>query len=622
MTIPGVLPRSLDPLPDEHLPGYLLRLAHRLEQSPHRIAQLLGLQTSANTIATKSALSLDTTSTHRIADAARLTPAEVETLLLLHRGDRYLPPQPTIAGTQRQLRGITQEPWLFPRSSRYCPQCLAGNGSTIERAHGGPWRTRWRLPVVFACTEHQQILSHRCPTCGQSPFSGAGSALIPSCTVAGLHPAQCRALAPTARHRQPQPCGTRLDVSAPIAASHTAEPILALQHKILDLLDADGSPTTYSAGHPVAPASYFADLRLIAGLISASWPNLNDAVRHLPFHHTLDAFLCARLDEITTRRRAKTRPSPMALHDRPPQPAEACAALLAAADYLLVLADTATISQHVQQMADVAPIGGQGWNLRIAAIRHDLSPGLNAALEPVLLRFAAPPRPGRRRPPSRRANFDYRHVPQRLPDGWFDPFFEKLAMDGPADLRRAAAIDLVRMVEGGTYDQARQRLGITRFSTANRSSAMHAWLRDNANARAYIDALNNLANHLDTITPLIDYDNRRQKLATWSIPEEQWKATVAQHSQPDTKHRPPPSWGDRKRRFVSWVVWTTVTSSERQLAPTSILPTIKANGPNDDRRRIIHYRHELQRATGPHARQLTQIIDAYVAQTITAVDDR
>ena len=40
------LPRSLDPLPAESLPGYLLRLAHRLGLAPARIMQLTGLTAS------------------------------------------------------------------------------------------------------------------------------------------------------------------------------------------------------------------------------------------------------------------------------------------------------------------------------------------------------------------------------------------------------------------------------------------------------------------------------------------------------------------------------------------------------------------------------------------------
>ncbi|GGN30142.1 hypothetical protein GCM10011609_87700 [Lentzea pudingi] len=39
------LPRSLDSLPRESLPGYLLRLAHRLDLSPARVGALTGLTT-------------------------------------------------------------------------------------------------------------------------------------------------------------------------------------------------------------------------------------------------------------------------------------------------------------------------------------------------------------------------------------------------------------------------------------------------------------------------------------------------------------------------------------------------------------------------------------------------
>ena len=39
---PAVLPSSLEPLPDESLAGFLLRLAHRLESTPARILELAG----------------------------------------------------------------------------------------------------------------------------------------------------------------------------------------------------------------------------------------------------------------------------------------------------------------------------------------------------------------------------------------------------------------------------------------------------------------------------------------------------------------------------------------------------------------------------------------------------
>ena len=43
MTRPRPLPRSLDPLPDESLIGFMLRLSHRLDLPPARIATLTGL---------------------------------------------------------------------------------------------------------------------------------------------------------------------------------------------------------------------------------------------------------------------------------------------------------------------------------------------------------------------------------------------------------------------------------------------------------------------------------------------------------------------------------------------------------------------------------------------------
>jgi hypothetical protein len=276
------------------------------------------------------------------------------------------------------------------------------------------------------------------------------------------------------------------------------------------------------------------------------------------------------------------------------------------------------MNRHVRQMADNAPID-RAWNLRISAIRQDLSPGLNAALEPILARFAVLPRPGRRQAPARRANFDHRHIPHRLPDAWFAPFLGKLPTAGAGPLRRAAAITLVRLVEGGTYAQARHLLGIPATLTTG-TSASTAWLRDNADA--FTSALNDIADHLDASTNLVDYGNRRQQLANWSIPVEQWVATAHEHSEQSRGNHRAPDWGDDKRRFVCWMVWTAVTSSERLFAPTSILPAPKSRSTNDDRDRIVNYWHQLHRASRPHRHRLTEIINRYTEQTITAAAAR
>ncbi len=62
-------------------------------------------------------------------------------------------------------------PWVFTSATRYCPQCLAGDGSRIQQQHGGAWQKAWRLPVVFACPAHRQLLEHLCPSCRQPAMS-------------------------------------------------------------------------------------------------------------------------------------------------------------------------------------------------------------------------------------------------------------------------------------------------------------------------------------------------------------------------------------------------------------------------------------------------------------------
>ncbi|HEY5988661.1 MAG TPA: TniQ family protein, partial [Streptosporangiaceae bacterium] len=73
---PSPLPRSLDPLPDEALPGYVLRLAHRLGLSPARVLRLTGLTaaTGGHQPAPRSLMTrLDAVAAGSFARATRLT---------------------------------------------------------------------------------------------------------------------------------------------------------------------------------------------------------------------------------------------------------------------------------------------------------------------------------------------------------------------------------------------------------------------------------------------------------------------------------------------------------------------------------------------------------------------
>ena len=67
----------------------------------------------------------------------------------------------------------------FAPATRYCPECLAGDGSAIQESFGGPWLKAWHLPVVFACPAHRRLLEHLCPECGQ-PVHGRRPGAYPS----------------------------------------------------------------------------------------------------------------------------------------------------------------------------------------------------------------------------------------------------------------------------------------------------------------------------------------------------------------------------------------------------------------------------------------------------------
>ncbi|MEV4113303.1 TniQ family protein [Nonomuraea sp. NPDC049695] len=162
----SVLPRSLDPLAQESLPGFILRLAHRLGHTPARIAALTALDQSSafpTMVPYHLLIRLSDEARASFAAATRLTLAEVADLTLNTLGDRYLLPD-TYVDRLAHSR-VDSDPWLSAPATRYCPLCLAGDGSAIQNAHGGPWRKTWYLSVVFACTHHRVLLAERCPSC-------------------------------------------------------------------------------------------------------------------------------------------------------------------------------------------------------------------------------------------------------------------------------------------------------------------------------------------------------------------------------------------------------------------------------------------------------------------------
>ena len=118
MTIMQPLPRSLDPLPEESLPGYLLRLAHRLGVAPSRLATRLGLTAGRGHCSPGSLLHLPGPARDVITVATRLTHAEVDDLCLNSPGSRYPLPAPA-PKSRTPARSTHSDRWvLAPATGR------------------------------------------------------------------------------------------------------------------------------------------------------------------------------------------------------------------------------------------------------------------------------------------------------------------------------------------------------------------------------------------------------------------------------------------------------------------------------------------------------------------------
>ncbi|GGV90217.1 TniQ family protein [Streptomyces sp. NBC_00012] len=274
------LPRSLAPLSDESLPGYLLRLSCRLHVPVAHTAARTGL---ARRSGTNSNVFLPVRLLHRADDSplanfirtTRLSAVEATNLFTFPLGDRYGPLNPELMSHSNSRPLVRNARWFFGRWTRYCPDCLTGDGSPIQNQLGGPWKRHWRLPTVFACPHHRALLHNACPQCGNAALTDATN-FLPRAAAEPLHPTLCRAPTHNRYLRAPQPptCKNDLTTTAgrPVDDA-TMSVVLALQNRLLDLHNPHGPAVIGSVGWQQSAAQYFLDLRAVTWLILLSWPD-------------------------------------------------------------------------------------------------------------------------------------------------------------------------------------------------------------------------------------------------------------------------------------------------------------------------------------------------------------
>jgi hypothetical protein len=475
--------------------------------------------------------------------------------------------------------------------TRYCPQCLAGDGSTIQNDLGGPWHKTWRLPVVFACTKHTQFLEHLCPGCAR-PVHDAVAArgaskeksfkMFPQTGRSDLRPTQCRLpLTSDEVHRRDAPtCGAELGGTSADPAALVGFETIGLQQRINNLLDPRTPSDAVSCGLPAAGRQYFIDLRLITHLIRASWPRAQDLLA-IPeaFRTAISQDHCHGQQQHRDRRGIRRT-----TYDVPPSDAKTCAALLMTADRLLQCQQSGLLTEMVRHLLayDQRPLAQASWTRQILVGQPDCSPGLRHALAPILQPYTPLPA-GRSRAalhtPIRKTRHKPVHIAEFLQDDWYHRYFAQMDGISLRHLRRAAAIHLCQIAAGGSIANAAELLGIPVLSARQSIKALHSWARTRPDPREFETTLHTLADELDSTPHLINYQRRREALSCWCIDPISWQQLLNRLGGRTSRME----LGDRKRQTASIMVWARVTQGEHRLAPHLIRDQLPAEAQDASR---------------------------------------
>lgn len=613
----SILPRSLDPLPDESLPGYILRLSYRLERTPGRLAQLTGLAVRARTsgeghVPASAMLYLYPGAAARFAEATRLSLAEVAALCMNRYATRY-PPLDFGGGDPRRRAGTVarSNPWVSTSSTRYCPQCLAKDGAASQQSLGSGWQQPWRLPIIAACTVHQRILLYRCPQCEQPVHSTSAAALLPRMGDLGLHPAQCRStVRPPGRWAaQPPACGAWL--STPAIQGQEIGPgvllqILGQQCRLLDALrPGSGIP------QPTA-RDLTGDLITLLTLITMSWPVVGGDLIPPALYVGVDDHVSRARQAVEQRRRSPSHNGIFRPLRHPPADPSTCAALLLGADKLLRrgprdLRDA--ITPMLGRLSDREPDA-----LYLLRNRAACSSTLQAALRAQRGGFYAVTRAHIRPATPSRRQLVPRHIPQYLPLHLYEHHLAGMHGISAKLLRRAACFKLFELAVGSTWIDAAEFFQVPLTTARSTLAFVRRWTTPNL--AVFEDAVDFIAAEFESSADPVDYQARRRAMAEWSIPEADWQTLLCSLTARPAPGRPA-VYDDRKRRIASVMAWAQVTQGEHLFAPL-VMAEKHDHGRSDLRRAVTAILHR----NCPKNTAFRAALTAYVQRLCLAVDSQ
>ncbi|MEV7770128.1 TniQ family protein [Kitasatospora sp. NPDC086791] len=548
---PAPLPRSLDPLAGESLSGFLLRLSHHLDLAPGILIRHTGL--ARKHVATaQRLLMLETPVLKPFARCTKLTEAEAAALTFRPLFGRLPPVTKALTRSGGELRPVSSAAnGLLLNSSRYCPACLAGDGSDIQNRHGGPWKLHWRIGMVFACLTHNALLEDACPSC-LAPAHGERTApLVTRQHLAGLHPAQCRSHSGTGRF---EVCGQRLDLPGDRLPRPLSEQLAVTQRRILRLLSPEADPRHASAS--------LSDLELTAGMICATWPTAA-ALAEFELPPGIEAAVAA-----------STKSGGYGIVGTASPPSAVSATVLGIADTLLAKprAVFRRLLAEILQSVDRRHFSLGSRNTFVLKencsplVRHDLqhalvqrfpAHGSLPAAAPIFTGAAAA-----------RRGYLPEHIPQRLPGSWARALRSANSPTLRTELwtRHTLPIHLVQGVTGMPFREAAWFLGVPVTWLKPRFARLD--LRDNTSAIGNVllaVTLDLLAEHIAGLDHPADFDKRRQRLAFWSLPQRDWLAIT--EGLPPLDEIFPSIPTELIGECASAYVWARVTGSSWSLAP-------------------------------------------------------
>ncbi|WP_079140692.1 TniQ family protein [Streptomyces sp. LUP47B] len=610
------LPRGLVPLPGESLPGLLLRLSYRLRRTPYRIAALCGLQKGYRIPATHL-LKLPHELTIRVSGCLRLTAQETESLTLSSLTDAYLPlasmpPETRLSGPTLGAN------WAFNLSTRFCPQCLDGDGSPIQNAFGGPWILRWHLPTNVVCPVHHRLLASKCPTCRQ-PINGVVDArigLICSPGVPELNPQQCRNLLPPNVPMFPggkahiKPCGALLS-QLPITtdgaiSSEDINLLIALQQQMDRKLG--GSVFEKQDGE------YLQDLILSTLLIKFSWPLGSSLLSSTALKDSLDAYAAPISAQAAAQRSTSNFTGRLVGPRNLPQEAAPCGALLMAAEALLGDRDAASLQERVQPIARMAHERAPQYLLNIMN-SMGISPAMARAVSRRVHGFPAGPLPRALTP---QGSFQLQNVPPFLPKPWFDAhfsdFMDKMHRTTPRttrQLRRGAALRLAEIASGQPWYRCTEALGIPNKAARGTVNYLGEQLGPPNLWPAFEAKVLAISHQLGRDKNPINYSIRRHALTNWRMPLDDWMTLCDLPFLSRLRNKEYPTPG-------SVFVWSEATSSEHLHSP--LIQALKRIGePSAPLTSEAGRFYEDHRPTGSWPR-LRQRLESYAATIARACD--